>query len=73
MADNTPAAVPPITPPLSLPPQIIQPDNLVRQQNSEQRSQVIADTLAANRTPLGMGADRSAIRPRPSTEIQNKA
>jgi hypothetical protein len=71
MADTTPTAVPSTPAPRGMSPQIIQSDGLVRAQNSAQRSQVIADTLAANRTPLGMGADRSALPTRPITQIQN--
>jgi hypothetical protein len=44
---------------------------MVRAQDSATRSQVIANTLAANRTPIQMGADRAAIRPRPATQTQN--
>lgn len=71
MADTTPTAVPSTPPAPGMAPGIVRPDGMVRAQDSATRSQVIANTLAANRTPIQMGADRAAIRPRPATQTQN--
>jgi hypothetical protein len=72
MADTTPTPVAqPI--PSTLTPSVIRPDGQVRTALGVERQGIVNNILQANRTPLGMTPDRQAIRPRPTTQTQNKA